>query len=107
MNSYLGMLKHVCSHRLRSKVLHKRVHPGWWRQVRVKGNLLKVTSPKEPNRGSCVRGRSGSRPQAKRWCCASEEATGGSPRSRSNTRWAKGAKAEHPAPPSSERRGRA
>lgn len=43
MNSYLGMLKHVRSHRLRKKVLHNRVHPSWWRQVRVDTKRLKVS----------------------------------------------------------------
>jgi retron-type reverse transcriptase len=42
MNSYLGMLKHVRSHRLRKKMLYKRLHPGWWRHMRVNGALLKV-----------------------------------------------------------------
>lgn len=41
MNSYLGLLKHFKSYRLRKKMLVKNLSPHWWNRVYLSGGIAK------------------------------------------------------------------
>ena len=41
MNSYLGILKHYKTYKLRKRMLFKNLHAGWWNHVYLSGGVAK------------------------------------------------------------------
>jgi hypothetical protein len=55
MNSYLGIMKHYHTFRLRQHIIQKKLNPGWWKYIFVKGRFLTVVRKKIPRRGdACI-----------------------------------------------------
>jgi hypothetical protein len=42
MNSYLGIMKHYHTFRLRQHIIQKKINPGWWKFIVVKSQFLSV-----------------------------------------------------------------
>jgi hypothetical protein len=42
MNSYLGIMKHYHTFRLRQHIIKKKMNPGWWKFIFVKSQFLSV-----------------------------------------------------------------
>jgi len=42
MNSYLGIMKHYHTFRLRQHIIQKKINPGWWKFIFVKSQFLSV-----------------------------------------------------------------
>jgi hypothetical protein len=55
MNSYLGIMKHYHTFRLRQHIIQKKLNPGWWKYIYVKGIFMTVVRKKIPRRGdACI-----------------------------------------------------
>jgi hypothetical protein len=42
MNSYLGIMKHYHTFRLRQHIIQKKMNQGWWKFIFVKGKFIAV-----------------------------------------------------------------
>lgn len=50
MNSFLGILKHYQTYKLRKRMLLKNLHPGWWDYAYLTGGIAKFVFKRKPTK---------------------------------------------------------
>jgi hypothetical protein len=50
MNSYLGIMKHYQTYKLRKRMLFKNLHPGWWNYAYLTGGIAKFVFKQKPTK---------------------------------------------------------
>jgi len=48
MNSYLGIMKHYQTYKMRKKMLFKHLSVWWWNQVYLSGGIAKFVKKRKP-----------------------------------------------------------